>query len=248
MGNFSITDLFKIILKRLHIIVIVALLCGSISVGYCMYIAKPIYAAKTSLFADNGGITSGTGTTSQTENGVKSTDVASSLNLLNTYVGILEENDFYIYVNDYLKSTGQSVGYTDSELKKLVTISGREDTMLLDITVKCENGEFAVDLANAIVEKAPEYIKGFVPQATAKKSRTANNYSKVSPNITLTSIITAFLGACLCAVIIVVRALNDQTVKGEEDFAEKFDIPVLGSVPNFDLGRTAKGKGGYIND
>lgn len=242
------SDLFKIIMKRLHIVIIVALLCGSIAVGYCLYVANPVYSAKASLFADNGGITNPTSNNIQSDNTVKSGDVASSLNLLNTYVGILDETDFYAIVNDHLIANGKSVGLTPTQLKNLVTLSSREDTMLIDVVVRSKNGEFAKDLANAIAEKAPEYLKTFVPQATAKKFKTAQDYSKVSPNTTITTIVSAFLGACVCTVIIIIRVLNDQTVKGEDDFAERFDIPVLGSVPNFDLGKSTKGKGGYMNE
>ncbi len=247
MGYILLTDLFKIILKRLHVILIVAVLCGAISVACCMFVVDPVYSAKSSLFTDNGGITAVADNTSNGDSTVKSTDVASSLNLLSTYVGLLDETDFYNIINNRLRQKNQSIGLTDAELKSMVSLTGRKDTMLLDITVRSKNGQFAVDLANAIAEEAPEYIKEFVPQASAKKFRTAKSYTKVSPNITITSIAAAFLGAVVCAALIVIRALNDQTVKGEDDFAEKYDVPILGSIPNFNIEKSSKGKGGYIN-
>lgn len=248
MGDILLTDLFKILLKRLHIIIITAVLCAVVAVGYSLFLVDPVYSAKASLFADNGGITAVSDSGSQTGTTVKSTDVASSLNLLKTYVGILGETDFYTLVNEYMKVNGKSIGLTDSELKNMTEIAEREDTMLLDITVRSKNGDFAKDLANAIAEKAPEYIREFVPQATAKKFRTAQSFVKVLPNVTLNTFTAGFLGAVLAAVVIVIRVINDQTVKGEEDFSENFDIPILGSVPYFDLGNQTKSKGGYINE
>ena len=243
MGEILISDLFKMILKRIKMLIFIAFLCGVVALGYCKVLATPEYSARASIFADNGGITSTTESTDEIGESVKSTDVASSLNLLKTYVGLLDEIDFYAKVNAKMFEDGTSIGLDDSQIKNLVTLTAREDTMLIDITVRSSNGEFAVDLANAIADCAPEHIKGYVPQATSKKFRTAYTYSKVFPNTTLTVLTSAFFGAAVFAVIIVIRQFNDNTIKGEDDFFEKYDIPVLGSVPSFDMGKPKKGKG-----
>ena len=45
----------------------------------------------------------------------------------------------------------------------------------------------------------------------------------------------------LSVIIILIQAMLDRTIKGEEDFKEHYDIAVLGSVPDF----RENDKGGY---
>jgi capsular polysaccharide biosynthesis protein len=44
----------------------------------------------------------------------------------------------------------------------------------------------------------------------------------------------ALLGAVLAAAVIVLLALLDTRIKDESDVEEMFELPILGSIPNFD--------------
>lgn len=243
MEELLISDLFRIILKRIKAIILIALLCGSIAIGYCKFIATPEYSVNSALFANNGGIEN---VYSNNGGAVAAGDVASSLNLLKTYIGLLDEIDFYSKVNSKMIEDGTAIGLNTSQVKNSVTITPVEDTMIISVTVRSANGEFAVDLANTIAELAPEHIKEYISQATAKKCKTAVNYRKVYPNTTMSTLIFAMMGAVVYIVVVVIKELNDNTIKGEDDFFAKYDIPVLGSIPSFEIAKPKKGKGkGY---
>ena len=37
-------------------------------------------------------------------------------------------------------------------------------------------------------------------------------------------------------IILVIVAISDTTVKGEDDLTDKYNVAILGSVPDFDIG------------
>ena len=57
-------------------------------------------------------------------------------------------------------------------------------------------------------------------------------------------IIGAIAGILLAALYAVLREFLDVRIKGAEDLSGKYDIPVLGSVPEFEISNKKKKSGG----
>ena len=96
MNEVSVWFILDVSVKRIWIILIVAVLLATGTYIYNANFVDPVYSAASSIIASNGGIVSDNddqyvSTTSK----IGSSDVASSLNIIDTYVDILKTYGFY---------------------------------------------------------------------------------------------------------------------------------------------------------
>ena len=85
----------------------------------------------------------------------------------------------------------------------------------------------------------PEYITNSFPD-TKLSSYSADTSYKVYPTTTKTTFTVALLGAVLIYTILLIIYLLNTSITTEEGFKERFDIPVLGAIPDFSAARSSK--------
>ena len=54
-----------------------------------------------------------------------------------------------------------------------------------------------------------------------------------SPNVLMNSAVGGVVGLVIAVIIVLLRSLLDNTVKSEEELKDRFDVPVLGKIPDF---------------
>lgn len=235
MGDLMLIDIAKMIWKKIWLVLGTIALCASIALVYCKFFATPVYSTKSSLVASS--------TDSVFQNnptGITTGTVSTSLTLINTYVGALKSPQIYEMV---LEETG--LPYTRNQLMHMISVTNREDTLFIDINIKCSNSEHAKIIVNKFAELAPQYLKSIIPQASAMIVESSDSVAIVSPKTKVDVAAAAFLGAAFIIVLIIILEMMDQTIKGEEDFVQHYDVPVLGVVPDFE--NFKKAKGGHKN-
>ena len=231
MGDLMLIDIAKMIWKKIWLVLGTIALCASIALVYCKFFATPVYSAQASLVA------SSTDTVFQNDSsGISPSTVSTSMLLINTYVGALNSPGIYQMVLD---ETG--LQYSRNELMKMMTVTNREDTLFIDISIKCANSEHAKIIASEFAELAPQYLKSIIPQASAVVVESADSVSIVSPKTNIDVAVAILLGATFIIVLLIILEMLDQTIKGEEDFVQHYDVPVLGTVPDFENFKKAKG-------
>ena len=115
----------------------------------------------------------------------------------------------------------------------MTTVTGREDSLIADITVTSSSAEKAVRITNAILTESQEYMSSKMPAVVVAPLDTANGASLNSPRTAITTMMLTIVGALVSAVIIFLFSYYDTTIKGEEDIARTFGMAVLGSIPDF---------------
>lgn len=238
MTEYSILDILKIVLKRFWLVAIVGVLCASIAFMYCIMIATPTYQARASILGSNGNvavdmelnISSGT-----TDTSIKSTDLAASLTLTETYVQMLTKmpTESAAFV-DAIKEAGLIEQFNDAS----ISIAAREDTLIIDITVVSADREAAKQIANIYADCSTDFIADYNIGMIKGLSK-ARSADQVSPHTAITTILAFLFGVIITALIVIYFAISDRTINGEDDFKNHYDIPLLGSVPDFQS--TAKG-------
>ncbi len=144
--------------KKFVALALCVLIVLSFTLSGCF--GETIYMAKSSVIATSGGIPSNGSTASK----IGSTDLASSLSIVDTYVDILKTYSFYEALIEQPEIV--NLGYSESELRSMTLISRRgEDSLFIDIQVRSENSKNAVVIANCIAQLAPEYISTMLPGA-----------------------------------------------------------------------------------
>jgi capsular polysaccharide biosynthesis protein len=232
MNEVSVWFVLDVIIKRLWIILIVAALLATGTYIYNSNFVDPIYSAESSVIASNGGIISDanvSGTTSK----IGSSDIASSLNITETYVDILKTYGFYETVANEPEIA--RMGYSASAIRSMTTIQRRSDmSLFIDIIIKCGNQRDAVVIANCVAVLATDYIHSMLNNAYVVPADKCQTARLVAPLTVRNSITMGVLGALAVIALFVIIAVTDNTIKGEEDIVKRYNVAVLGVVPDFE--------------
>lgn len=226
MNNLSIYHLARILFKNILVIILVALVSGVAAFSYCQYFVQEKYAATGSVLVTNGAIISEKDNKS---NSVQSSDIAASINLLTTVEDILSTNDIY-------KKLAEELGgqYTYTQLKNCVKIEKRGDNSLfIDVRFQTTSKSETIKITNTFLELAPAYISKFIPHSASTAVTMADTAVKTSPKTTTTTIAAMIIGAIACYAVVYLLSLSNITIENESDFKDRFDIPVLGNIPDF---------------
>lgn len=239
MNDISLLQILNIFIKRLWIIVLVALIVAGVAFAYNTYYVSPTYLAQSSVLATNGGIVQDddnnifTSSTAATSSKIGSSDVSSSLNMLDTYIDILKTYNFYEALsNDPAVS---SFGFTPRQLQKATTIERRsENSMFIDVKVQLENPDTAILISNTITELAPKYILSMISNAYVVPADKCISAPLVSPLVVRNTIIAGFAGVIAMIVLFILLEITTNTIKSEEEVAKRYGVAVLGVVPDFE--------------
>ena len=225
MKEISLLDIVAALLQRWWAIVITAIIFGLCGFIYCELFATPTYIANGSAVISTG--TSIMGSDDETTS-MKTSDFSITLALSNSFVDILSSRGLYEKVADKY-----DFGFTAAQLKSMTTVSGRENSLIADVSVRSSSVEMSVKITNAILEESQGYMNTKMPSVVISPLDTAKSASLYSPRTAVTTLLAAVVGALVSAIIVFLFSYYDNTIKGEEDIARTFGMAVLGSIPDF---------------
>lgn len=237
MRELSLMYLLNLAWRRIWALAAAFILLGGIAFCYCEFAATPVYSAKASVLVTNGG--SITNTDIENVNSVTNNDITASVNMIETVVDILKTPDIYKQLASKLNNR-----YTYQQLMgKCSVVSRSEDTMFIDVSFSATTPDEAKRLVNAFVELAPEYIADPIPYSHSKYY-TTESAAKTYPVTSQLTIIFGLVGVVITYGVVLLIDSFDRAIKGEEDFVSRFDIPLLGTVPDFETA-TSGNKSSY---
>lgn len=243
--TINIMDLVMLAWRHIWIIILAAVVFAAAAFSYCKFLLTPSYSATASILVTNGAVTT---SYDETTDKVSGSDISASLYLSYTVVDILNTPDIYKKVADQL---GKEYSYQG--LMSASSVARRsEDTLFIDVTFSSTDPKEAMRIANKFVEISCDYIPGFIPSARANVASTAIKASMTYPRTLMTTGVAGVVGAVAAYVVLFIIESMNRAIKGEEDFTNSFDVPLLGAVPDFENAesggyRKSKGRGGYSN-
>ncbi len=240
MNEITIEYLARLLVRRLLIVILAAAIFASAAFGYSYFLVEPIYKASSQIIVSNGAvIIEGSGTYDPTDTSkINGSDIQSSIYLAKVCESLLETQDFYKSLAEKLDNK-----YTYNQLNGYVSVSlNREDDLFLNISANHKSPEEAQKIANTMVNMAPDYLNEYMPTAKVMVTAVAEKAPKVYPKTISNTAIFFVIGAAVAYLIALFVDLNDKTIKGVGDFSECYNIPILGSVPNFE---NSDSQGGY---
>lgn len=244
--QINIMDLVMLAWHRLWIIILAAVVCAAGVFSYCKFLLTPSYSATASILVTNGAVTTTYNAYDETADKVSGSDISASLYLSYTVVDILNTPDIYKEVADSL-----GAGYEYQNLMNCSSVARRnEDTLFIDVVFSSTDPKEAMRIANKYAEVACSYIPEYIPSARAMVASTAIKSVMTYPRTMMSTAVAGLLGAVIAYIILFIIESFNRSIKGEEDFTSNFDIPLLGSVPDFENAETSgyrKSKGGYSN-
>ena len=237
MNEFSIYHIFRLIIKNFFIILLCAILFGVGAFCYCEFHLEERYAASGSVVVTNGGIFNADSQNTQIADGnkVNNSDIAASINLLTTVKDILSTNDIYKELSDKLDGR-----YTYGQLKSFASISKRDDySLFIDVRFEMNDKTEAAKITNMFLELTPDYINESIPN-TRTRVYTCDGAAKTYPRTMSTTAIAMLVGALLAFVVVYIISLFNTTIESEEEFKDRYNIPVLGDIPDFATAKSGK--------
>ncbi len=235
MRGITLFSLFNLALKHIFVLILSAIICAAGAFAYCEFVATPRYAATGSLLITNGAVDIGI---EIDENGdatrLENSDVVASINFMETANDMLEQVGIYKQLAQKLDNK-----FSYSQLKSMVTIEHRgERSLYLDVTFTATSPVVAKNLVNEFMALTPNYFKSQV-NSVAISYFDVDSAAKVYPNTAVTIILFAILGAVAVYGLLLIAFLFNTAIVHEDDFKDRFDIPVIGTIPDF---ATAKSK------
>ena len=169
---------------------------------------------------------------------------ALAMKMLDTYIEIFSTNEFYQDVADELNKT-YGTNYPAATIKNSTKVESIDNTAMFEFTTTTNDADLSYHITQCLEKCVPERMKntnkGLVLasvedppiRATAAESM---DYPKKC-------LIGAAAGIFLAGLYAVLKDLLDVRIKGSADLEGKYDIPVLGAIPEFCLNKSKKEAG-----
>lgn len=233
MEEINLKELFRYYLDRIaYIIAIVCIVIG-LAFVYGVFIQKPKYQSSTSLILT--GFSDGTGGI-DINSSINNNDLTINQKLVTTYQKITTSRKVLKQVKSELK-----LDYSIEEIASKVTVTSEADTEIIKITVTDENAKTAYKIADEIANVFSEEVKEIYNVSNVSildEAEVAKNPSNMG--IVKLLVISSVLGIALAFVIIFIMFYFDSTIKSIEQIEERFDVAILGSIPNYNDKRRRK--------
>ena len=222
--NFTVNEIITILLKRLWLIVTMALVGGIIAFTYSQYVLPKQYTAKVALYVYNE-------KNDPANQGLNMNDFNLSARLVNTYMVILKSDTVLDLVSTKISRLG--VNYPAKELRGMISSDVVDETEVFEVAVSCSNPEHAKIIADAIDQVAPDEIIRVVRAGAVETVDKAKLPTKPSsPNVSQNTIIGILVGLVLACGMAFIFELMNTSVKSKEELSEQYKLPVLSVIPN----------------
>ena len=157
-----------------------------------------------------------------------------AMKMLPTYVEVMKTNEFMTNVTNALNKK-QNSNYTVGTIKNSMEIKLIDETAIFTISVTTTNAELSYNIAKQLETSVPQMMKktnnSLVHASVQDKAVKAA--SAGSLGYPKKCAIGAVIGIFIAAAYVVLRTLFDVRIKSSDELSDKYNIPVLGSIPNF---------------
>lgn len=232
MEEINLKDLLNYYKNKFMYILIILIIIVAGGILYKTLLEKPKYESKTSLIL--------TGfNQNELNSSIDNNELTINQKLVSTYQQITKSDKVLSQVIDEL-----NLKYEIEELANNITVNAVTDTEIIEITVVDTNAKSAYKIVTKIAEVFSEEVKDIYNVSNVSVLDEAR-IAKAKSNMSLAKSIIIFIviGLVLGIGIVTVCYYFDTTIKTSEQLEAKFDLPILGSIPNFDNKKTKKKRG-----
>ena len=234
-------DLWKmmlVLLDRWKLIFGSGLAVAVLSLIFTTQFITPLYRASITVYVNNVNA-------NETIEYVNASNLAASQQLVNTYVNMIRSDT----VLEKVSQSGD-LEYTANQIRGMMTAGQVDETEIFEVYISHPNPEEAAKIANAIADVAPAEISYFVEGSSTK----IIDYAKVpeapyTPSVIRNTMLGGILGGIAAVGLVFLGYMMDARIKDEEELSVRYELPVLGRIPNFnENNKTKDTRYGYDQD
>ena len=215
--QIDLIELFYVLRSKILVILLAGVIFGGIAFGYAKFMVTPQYTSTSMMLV----LSKDTTLTSIA-------DLQLGTQLTKDYSVLVTSRPVLTEVVDDLK-----LGINYKALRGCVTVTNPSETRFLEISVQYSDPKKAKEITDKIAEVASEYIgeqMEVVPPKIIEKGEVPTGRSDRS--VTKTMMIGALIGMILCAGIVILRSLMDDTIQTEDDIEKYLGLSTLSVIPD----------------
>ncbi len=226
--KIDIKQMIEIVLDRIVSIVVITLIFGLISFALSKYFLTPKYESSITMYVNNrGNVTE----SDVVETRILSGDITASQMLVPTYIEMIKSDNVLREVADQVEDRTKKK-FSAGKIRTMMTAEAVSETEIIKVSIEATDPGIAREIADTIAKVAPTKIQKFIELSKVQIIDEAKlSGTPVSPNIRMNTIIGALLGFVLSISFILLKELFDVRVKSVDDLVNRFDYPVLGTIP-----------------
>ena len=229
MEEIDLKEIIYYIFKKKLFVILAIIICGVIGIFYTKYMVTPMYSSYSTVVLskpeDNTVITNNTSNT--TSYSITQNDVTLNQKLISTYSEIMKSRSVAEQVINEL-----NLNISENELMSNVSVSAKDDTEMLKISVSNKDPQIAAQIANSITEVFKIKIKEIynIENVTTIDTAIASN-SPYNVNYIKNSAIFALIGAISSCGILFLLFYFDTRIKSKEEVEDLLNLEVLAVIP-----------------
>lgn len=216
MEEINLNELFQYFKSKMIwvlVAVIAVILVGNI---YTVIKRVPLYSSTATLLL-----------VTENQTAVSQGDVVLNESLIDTYSELIKSRRVLDKVSEELE-----LDYTYSDLYKMITISKKEGTQIINLNVSNEDSKFAKEIANATADIFASEIRKIYKLDNVEIIDEAEQANKPY-NLTFVkdNVIYLLAGLVLSCSVIFILYYFDTTIKSADTIEDKLGLAVIGIVP-----------------
>ena len=229
----DLLELLQNLWRSASIIFLGAVVIATLTFLATKLLVVPTYQAKFTAYVNN---------KSESTTTLSSSDLSASQYLTNTFAEIVNSRSV-------LESAAKraNVPFDFKSMRSAVSVSIASNTQIMTIRVVLRDPEQAYAMADALSRVTPDYASEIVEGSSMKVIDYPVMETKpYGPHVLKNTVIGFVVGLILMAAAMVIRFLTDTTVKSHTELEEKFNLPIIGIIPDIKVARKAHNHyGGY---
>lgn len=221
--TIDLLEVFAVVRQHILVVILATVIAAVAGFSVSRFLLVPQYEASALMIVN---------TRQDTTANVTSDQINSATKLVSTYSIIIKSDTV---LQQVINNLGLTLTYP--ELQDRVTVTSVDDTQVMQITVRSDNIEWARQVCEQITLIAPDVILESVEAGSVKLiSQASANPDPVSPNVMRNTAVAAMLGLVLSLGVIILREMLDNRIKTEDDVRKYLDMPVIGVIPDYEMG------------
>ncbi|MBQ4527752.1 MAG: hypothetical protein II998_06750 [Clostridia bacterium] len=227
--EINLVKIFEIILKLWWVVLVFAIVVALGAFSISKFLMTPLYTSASKVYVSGSRIAAG--------QSVNASDINTSKMLVNTYIEILSGEDFLDEVaNKFNSKYKNKWSISGSTIKAGLKMGSANETEVLSIKYSDTSPEKAQAVLRVLLENSHNEVRSVVGgECAVKIIDNASLPQSISyPDTRTNTIVGMFLGIVIGIAVIFIRELLDNRIKDDEDLKKKYDIAILGIIPNLD--------------
>lgn len=229
----NIQKILATLLKRWKLIIAVALIGAMLAGFYTANFTTLTYSSSVEFLAY----------AEDPKKDIDDSSYTSKMNyaksMLGTYIEMFKTNKFNQSVADTINES-YNTSYTAGTIKGAVSYETISETSMFKIVVTTQNADLSYQIAHQLEKSIPEKMEqtsnGVLKATVEDPALKAVTYESLG--YSKKCVIGFMAGAVLAVAYILLRDLLDVRIKNSDELPERYEIPVLGTIPEFELRQT----------